>query len=80
MNVQAGHHCGEATTRLVHAQQLRHDVAQCCILHTGVETLAPNRMMHVRGVAGQGNPPITIGRRLSRHIVNLEIQRRLWIS
>ena len=38
------------------------------ILHTGVEALSTVRGMHVRGVAGQQDPSLAVGRGLPRHI------------
>ena len=38
------------------------------ILHTGVEALSADRVMHVRGVAGQQDPSVAVGRGLACHI------------
>ena len=38
------------------------------ILHTDVEALSTHRGMHVRGVAGQQDPSVAVGRGLPRHV------------
>ena len=38
------------------------------ILHTDVEALSTHRGMHVRGVAGQQDPSVAVGRGLPGHI------------
>ena len=38
------------------------------ILHCGLEALRTVRGMHVRGVAGQQDPPVAVGRGLPAHV------------
>ena len=57
-----------------HLRQLPSEVH--CVMHTGLDALSTVRGMHMCSIAGQQNPPVTVGRRVMS--VNLEIQVGLW--
>ncbi len=51
---------------LDHLRQLPSQIHR--VLHTDVEALSADRGMHVRGVAGQQDPSVAVGRGLPSHV------------
>jgi hypothetical protein len=49
-----------------HLRQLPSEVH--CVMHTGLDALSTVRGMHMCSIAGQQNPPVTVGRGLPRHV------------